>query len=91
MEVGLGLQSNKQAAEYTAIARQAEGAGFDVISVFHDLLYQPAVVPLTLIARATEHVRLGPAALNARTLHPVEFAGQPPPSTSSRTAVPTSA
>ena len=47
MEVGLGLQSNKQAEEYTAIARQAEAAGFDVISVFHDLLYQPAVVPLT--------------------------------------------
>ncbi len=76
MEVGLGLQSNKQAEEYTAIAQQAEAAGFDVISVFHDLLYQPAVVPLTLIAQATERVRLGPAALNARTLHPVELAGQ---------------
>ena len=90
MEVGLGLQSNKQAAEYRAIARQAEAAGFDVISVFHDLLYQPAVVPLTLIAQATEHVRLGPAALNARTLHPVEVAG-PRRSTSSRMAAPTSA
>ncbi len=76
MEVGLGLQSDKQAEEYTAIARQAEAAGFDVISVFHDLLYQPAVVPLTLIAEATHRVRLGPAALNPRTLHPVELAGQ---------------
>jgi len=50
MEVGLGLQSDKQADEYTAIARRAEAAGFDVISVFHDLLYQPAIVPLTVIA-----------------------------------------
>ena len=46
------------------------------MSVFHDLLFQPAIVPLTLIAQATERVRLGPAALNARTLHPVELAGQ---------------
>ena len=29
-----------------------------------------------MIARVTERVRLGPAALNARTLHPVEIAGQ---------------
>jgi 5,10-methylenetetrahydromethanopterin reductase len=47
-----------------------------VISVFHDLLYQPAIYPLLLIARATERVRLGPAALNPSTLHPVELAGQ---------------
>jgi 5,10-methylenetetrahydromethanopterin reductase len=76
MEVGLGLQSDKRPEEYTALARRAEAAGFDVISVFHDLLYQPAIVPLTVIAQATERVRLGPAALNARTLHPVELAGQ---------------
>ena len=76
MEVGLGLQSDKGPGEYEALARRAEAAGFDVISVFHDLLFQPAVVPLTLIARATERVRIGPAALNARTLHPVELAGQ---------------
>jgi 5,10-methylenetetrahydromethanopterin reductase len=31
---------------------------------------------LLLIAGATERVRLGPAALNAQTLHPVEIAGQ---------------
>ena len=76
MEVGLGLQSDKRPDDYTAIARRAEAAGFDVISVFQDLLYQPAIVPLTVIAQATERVRLGPAALNARTLHPVELAGQ---------------
>jgi 5,10-methylenetetrahydromethanopterin reductase len=75
-ELGLGLQSNKSAAEYVALARRAEAAGFDVISVFHDLLYQPAIYPLLLIAGATERVRLGPAALNPSTLHPVELAGQ---------------
>jgi 5,10-methylenetetrahydromethanopterin reductase len=47
-----------------------------VISVFHDLLYQPAVAPLLLMARVTGGVRLGPAALNPFTLHPYEIAGQ---------------
>jgi len=47
-----------------------------VISVFHDLLFQPAIYPLLLIAGATERVRVGPAALNPSTLHPVELAGQ---------------
>src|SRR5205823_614694 len=62
--------------EYEAIARRAEAAGFDVISVFHDLFFQPAIHPLLAIARVTERVRLGPAALNPQTLHPVEIAGQ---------------
>jgi len=62
--------------EYVAIARRAESAGFDVLSVFHDLFYQPAIFPLLTMARETERVRLGPAALNPQTLHPVEIAGQ---------------
>jgi 5,10-methylenetetrahydromethanopterin reductase len=47
-----------------------------VVSVFHDLFFQPAIFPLLTIARVTERVRLGPAALNASTLHPAEIAGQ---------------
>jgi len=44
--------------------------------VFHDLLFPPAIAPLLEIAAATERVRIGPAALNPYTLHPVEIAGQ---------------
>ena len=47
-----------------------------MISVFHDLLYQPAIGPLLLMARVTEQIRLGPVALNPFTLHPYEIAGQ---------------
>jgi len=47
-----------------------------VLSVFQDLFFPPAIVPLVAMARVTERVRLGPAALNAQTLHPVEIAGQ---------------
>jgi 5,10-methylenetetrahydromethanopterin reductase len=75
-EVSIAFQSDKAAGEYVELARLAERAGFDVISVYHDLLYQPAIYPLLLMAQATERVRLGPAALNPFTLHPVEIAGQ---------------
>lgn len=75
-ELGLGLLSDQRPADYEWIARRAEGAGVDVVSVFHDLLYQPAIAPLLAMARATERVRLGPAALNPFTLHPYEIAGQ---------------
>jgi 5,10-methylenetetrahydromethanopterin reductase len=47
-----------------------------VLSVFHDLFFPPAFGPLQTLARVTERVRLGPAALNAVTLHPYEIAGQ---------------
>ncbi len=75
-EVGLGLQSDTSLAAYEALGRRAEDAGFDVVSVFQDLFFQPAIFPLLAIARVTERVRLGPAALNPQTLHPVEIAGQ---------------
>jgi 5,10-methylenetetrahydromethanopterin reductase len=47
-----------------------------VLSVYHDLLDQPAIGPLLLMASVTERIRLGPAALNPFTLHPYEIAGQ---------------
>jgi 5,10-methylenetetrahydromethanopterin reductase len=73
---GLGLQSNKRPGAYAALARQAEADGFDVVSVFNDLFFQPALPALLEIAQATERVRVGAACLNPFTLHPVEIAGQ---------------
>jgi 5,10-methylenetetrahydromethanopterin reductase len=75
-EVSIAFQSDKRPEEYVELARLAERGGFDVVSVYHDLLFQPAIYPLLLIAQATERVRLGPAALNPFTLHPLEIAGQ---------------
>jgi 5,10-methylenetetrahydromethanopterin reductase len=75
-EVGLGLQGDKPLEAYAHLGRIAEEGGFDVVSVYNDLLFRPAIVPLLLLAQATERVRLGPAALNPFTLHPVEIAGQ---------------
>jgi 5,10-methylenetetrahydromethanopterin reductase len=70
------LQSDKRPDGYVEVATRAEAAGVDVFTVFHDLLFQPAIAPLLLIAEATSSMRIGPAALNPWTLHPAEIAGQ---------------
>ena len=54
---------------------QAEHYGFNGVSVYNDLLYQPAWLPLLEIARNTRRVRIGPAAVNPFTCHPINIAG----------------
>ncbi|GGK89511.1 5,10-methylenetetrahydromethanopterin reductase [Sphaerisporangium melleum] len=75
-EIGLGLQSDKRPGDYARLARLAERHGFDVLSVFGDLMYQPPLPALLEMAAATRRVRLGPACLNPYSLAPYEIAGQ---------------
>jgi len=75
-EVSIAFQSNKTVAEYVALACAVEAYGFDALSVYGDLMFQPPIGPLLLMARATTRIRLGPASVNPYTLHPVEIAGQ---------------
>lgn len=75
-QFGLGVQGDKSPEDYARLAQLAEQYGLDVLSVFSDLLYQPAIVPLTIAALSSTRLRLGPACLNPFTLHPTEIAGQ---------------
>lgn len=75
VEIGIGLQSDKTSQAYQELAVAAEEHGFDVITVFSDLLYQPPIIPLMEMARVTSRVRLGVACWNPYTLHPYEIAG----------------
>jgi 5,10-methylenetetrahydromethanopterin reductase len=75
-ELGLGLQTDKRPGDYGALARLADDAGFDVITTFNDLWFQPALPALLEIARTTSRARIGPSCLNPFTVHPVEIAGQ---------------
>jgi 5,10-methylenetetrahydromethanopterin reductase len=75
-ELGLGLQTNKPVGGYAPLARAADDAGFDVVTVFNDLWFQPALPALLEIAAATRRARVGPSCLNPFALHPVEIAGQ---------------
>ncbi|WP_457099031.1 LLM class flavin-dependent oxidoreductase [Microbacterium sp. P5_E9] len=74
--VSLGLQTDKAPGEYAKLATLAEDLGFDGVSVFSDLLYQPPVAALLEMASATTRLRLGCACWNPYTLHPYEIAGQ---------------
>jgi 5,10-methylenetetrahydromethanopterin reductase len=73
---GLAFQGNKTPAEYRGLAEIVDRYPFDVVSVYNDLLFQPALGPLLWMAPLLSHAQLGPAALNPYTLHPVEIAGQ---------------
>src|SRR6185437_8428587 len=75
-EFGIAFQTDKPPGAYGPLAAAAEAHGFDVVSVFADLLYQPPLPALLEMARATSRVRLGAACLNPYTLHPYEIAGQ---------------
>ncbi|GAA4431825.1 hypothetical protein GCM10023169_36790 [Georgenia halophila] len=74
--LSVALQSDKAAAEYAALASAVEGHGFDGLSVYSDLGFQPPMVPLMVAAGVTSRLRLGPSCLNPYLLHPVEIAGQ---------------
>jgi 5,10-methylenetetrahydromethanopterin reductase len=76
LELGLGLQTDKRPGSYARLAQRAEEGGFDVVTAYNDLWFQPALPALLEIAAATTRVRLGPSCLNAYTVHPVELAGQ---------------
>jgi 5,10-methylenetetrahydromethanopterin reductase len=71
---GIAFQSNKTPGEYRALAEAVDRAPFDVVSVYNDLLYQPALGPLLWMAPALRRARLGIAALNPYTVHPIEIA-----------------
>jgi 5,10-methylenetetrahydromethanopterin reductase len=74
-EIGIAFQTDKPPGAYAKLAAAAESHGFDVVSVFADLLYQPPLPALLEMARATSRVRLGAACLNPYTQHPYEIAG----------------
>jgi 5,10-methylenetetrahydromethanopterin reductase len=73
--ISIAFQTNKPISAYGSLAAAAEGYSFDGVTVYNDLLYQPAWLPLLEMARHTRRVRLGVAAANPFTCHPVNIAG----------------
>ncbi len=73
--VSIAFQSDKPLSAYGSLAAAAEAYGFDTVSVYNDLLYQPAWYPLMEMVRHTSRVRIGPAAVNPFTCHPINIAG----------------
>ena len=49
-QFGVAIQGNKTPAEYAALARLIDQYAFDVVSMYNDLLFQPALGPLLWMA-----------------------------------------
>ena len=75
-EISIAFQTDKPITAYGPLAAAAEAYGFDGVTVYNDMLYQPAWLPLLEIARATRRVRIGPAAVNPFTSHPINIASE---------------
>lgn len=73
--ISIAFQTDKPITAYGALAATAEAYGFEGVAVYNDMLYQPAWLPLLEMARHTRRVRLGPAAVNPFTCHPINIAG----------------
>lgn len=73
--VSVAFQTDHPLSAYGPMAALVEHYGFDGVTVYNDMLYQPSWLPLLEIARATKRVRLGPAAVNPFTCHPINIAG----------------
>jgi 5,10-methylenetetrahydromethanopterin reductase len=56
--ISVAFQTDKRLGAYGPRAAAAERHGFDVVSVYNDLLYQPAWLPLLEMARATRRAAL---------------------------------
>jgi 5,10-methylenetetrahydromethanopterin reductase len=74
-QFSIAFQTDKPLSAYGPLAAAAEAYGFDVVTVYNDMLYQPAWLPLLEMARATSRVQVGVAAVNPFTCHPVNIAG----------------
>jgi 5,10-methylenetetrahydromethanopterin reductase len=73
--VSIAFQTDKPLAAYGELGEAVEGFGFDAVSVYNDLFFQPAWPALFEIARHTTRIRLGPAAVNPFLTHPITIAG----------------
>ncbi len=74
-KLSIACQTDKPLAAYGELASRAECYGFDGISVYNDMLYQPAWLPLLEIARHTSRAEITVAAVNPFTCHPINIAG----------------
>jgi probable F420-dependent oxidoreductase len=74
-EFGITLQCDLDGPATVSLARAAEAAGFDAFWLFDSpLLWRDPYPLLTLVAAATERLRLGTCVTNAGTRHPTTTA-----------------
>lgn len=76
IEFGVGFGGTLPPSEYAPLAARLEELGFDLVTVFGDLMMQPPSMVLSTMAQATTRIALGVGCYTPWTHHPVEIAGQ---------------
>jgi len=74
MKFSLRLNNDLPVADYVALARTAEAAGFAQFWVSNDLFLRSVPVILTAVAQATTRIEIGTCVVNPYTIHPAEIA-----------------
>ncbi len=74
IKFSLRLNNDLPVADYVALARAAEAAGFDQFWLSNDLFLRSDLAILPALAQATERIELGTGILNPYTIHPAEIA-----------------
>lgn len=75
IEFSIAFQTDKRLDEYGGLAEWVEQQNFDAVTVYNDLFFQPAWLPLLEMAKHTRRIQLGVAAVNPFTCHPINMAG----------------
>jgi 5,10-methylenetetrahydromethanopterin reductase len=73
-QVSIAFQTDKSPADYIALAQLVNQYDFDVVSVYCDAPFHPSYGPLLLMAPHIQHARLGPAAVSASRMPPIDIA-----------------
>lgn len=76
IRLSIAFQSNKRLGEYAELAQLVERYSFDTVTLYEDLMFQPAWQPLHVIAQHTRRLRLGVAVVNPYLRHPAVIAGE---------------
>lgn len=74
LEFYIGLQGNKIAKDYIAIAKSAEKLGYNRLYLYDDLFYHPSFPVLSTMAMATKKLIIGPCLVNGFYRHPAIIA-----------------
>lgn len=74
-EISIAFQTNKNPAQYAALAKLVNNYDFDAVTVYSDAPFHPGFGALLLMAPHIERARLGVAGVSPARMTPVDMAG----------------
>jgi 5,10-methylenetetrahydromethanopterin reductase len=75
-QISIAFQTDKNPAQYIALAKYIDHYDFDTVSVYCDAPFHPSYGPLLLMAPHISRARIGPAAVNPSRITPIDIAAE---------------